>query len=1102
MRKIPFLLAFLALLGMQVHAQRQITGTVTHAEDGSSIPGVSVFAQGTTVGTVTDINGKYTLPVPENAKVLVFSFVGMQAVEVAIGNQTVIDVKMQPAATAIEGVVVTALGITREKKALGYAVQDVKGDELNQSRQANIMNALSGRVAGLQVTSASGNMGGSSRVLIRGVSSLTGNNNPLYVIDGVPLDNSDFNTYTTARGAGGYDYGNMAQDINADDIEAVTVLKGPSAAALYGSRAANGVIMITTKKGQMTKGKKAIGVQLNSSVAFDQVAYQPKRQKIYGGGWINTGAGTQDGFITQDINGSTYLLPDYGLDESWGPKYDPTVQVLPYWSLYDWEALGKPGGDHKLETTPWVYPANDLTTFFETGVAYTNNVALTGGNETGQFRLSYTNMTSTGYMPNSELDRNTVNFSATNKFGKNLEAFISANYIKTTALGRPEVGYGDNNVLMRMNQWGQNQLDMEKMKDYMNPDGTQRTWNRLSWDDPAPHYSDNYYWTRYKNYQNDARDRYYGNAGLTYHILDWLKVTGKYNMDAYTFRIQERVATGSQALSSYMEELRQSVETNAEFLLQAEKRLSEDFRLNATLGGNRMTRTFYLNGGITSGGLVIPDFFSLGNSLSTAISRDYESKKHINSLYASASVDYRSILFLDATGRFDWSSTLPIEENPYFYPSVTGTFVFSDLPAMSDYNWLTFGKLRAGWASVGNDTDPYRIITLPTGANNFGSDIRYSLPGELNNLNLRPEKIDGWEVGAELKFFNNRLGLDFTFYNKTTSDLIFAVPISAASGFTSAVMNAGKMSNKGIELMLTATPVKYNNFRWDVILNFGKNTNEVLELIDDVESLRLGSGPFQATIEARVGEAYGQIVATDFVYDANGRKVVDKSGRYLKTTAVQSLGSVLPDWNAGITNAFSWKGLQVSALIDIQKGGKYFSTTHMFGTYSGILEHTAMLNHLGNNIRDAVEKNADGTYAATSGGILLDGVYGILNTDGTVSYINADGTPADASVENATMIAGTRWAFDHYSRPAAQSVFDATYIKLREVRIGYKIPGKFTGPLQDLTISIYGRNLAIWGRDNENLDPEFSSSAGNIQGLEGGQLPSLRTFGFNLSCNF
>jgi TonB-linked SusC/RagA family outer membrane protein len=1097
MRKIFFLFTFLAMLGMQVMAQRQITGTVTNADDGSTIPGVSVFAKGTTAGTVTDLNGKFTLTVPAEAKVLTFSFVGMVTQEVAIGSESVINVNLKTASTALEGVVVTALGVTREKKALGYAVQDVKGDELTKARETNVVNSLSGRVAGLQVTGASGNMGGSSRVLIRGVNSVSGNNNPLFVVDGIPFDNSDFNTVNTARGAGGYDYGNMAQDINSDDIESISVLKGGAAAALYGSRAANGVILITTKKGKMGKGKKTLGISLNSGVSFEKVAVLPNYQNLYGGG---SEFDSENGFEQVEINGTTYNVPDYGTDESWGPKYNANIQYLPFWSLYDWEEIGKPA-DQQLATAPWVAPENDVDSFFETGVTFTNNVALTGSDENGQFRMSYTNVSGSGYMPNSKLRRNTFNMNGSRKFSKFLEGFATANYVKSYALGRAEVGYGDNNVMQKFNQWGQRQLDMKSLEKYRNADGTMRTWNRIGWNNPAPHYSDNPYWTRYMNAPEDQRDRFFGNAGVSLTLLDWLKLTGKYNFDTYTFRAQEHVAVGSQAQTYYSEDVRQVTETNAEFLFQADKQLNELFRLNATFGGNRMFRTTHRNYGTTQGGLAVPDFYNINNTKAPPLVIDNTFKKAINSLYGSASLGYKGMLFLDMTLRNDWSSTLPTDNRSYLYPSVTGSFVFSEMPALEKYEWLSFGKVRAGWAKAGNDTDPYSLLNGFDNYSIFDTDIRYSVSNTLNNPTLKPESTTSFEIGTELKFFNNRLGIDFTYYSNKTTDQLLALQVSGTSGYQYVYKNAGEMTNKGIELMLTGTPLVIGDFKWDVIVNFAKNNNEMVSLAEGVETYRIGTGPFIATIEARVGEPYGQIYGTDFVYDANGNKVIGTNGRYLKTSKVVPLGSVLPDWNAGITNAFSWKGFDASVLIDIQHGGKIFSTTNMWGMYSGILEESAGTNHLGNNIRDEIVQNEDGTYASNSGGVLLEGVIGKLDADGNVVYLNADGTVADGPVQNAKMISGGRYSWDHYSGPAAQNVFDASYIKLREVRIGYTIPNKYTGPVQNLRVSVYARNLAIWGQDNPHIDPETTSSSGNIQGIEGGALPSLRTIGFNLSCN-
>jgi len=1097
MRKFTILLALLLFIGMQsVLAQKKISGTVTSSEDGKGIPGATVLVKNTTNGVITDVDGKYTLNV-KDGKILVFSFVGMTTKEVAIENQTVINVVLDPESKTLEGVVVTALGISREKKALGYSVQDVKGDELNRTRDINVMTSLSGKVSGIQITNASGNLGGSSRVTIRGISSITGNNQPLFVVDGIPFDNSDYNTTNTARGAGGYDYGNMAQDINPDDVESISVLKGPNAAALYGSRASNGVIVITTKKGKTTTGKvTTIGVKVNSSVNWNQVAILPKYQNLYGGGSILSGA---NGFDQVTINGKEYNIIDYATDESFGPKYDKNIQYLPAWSISDWEAKGKQGD---LQTVPWTPPSKDVKDFFKTGVNLTNSFDVTGGNNVAAFRMGYTNVSEDGYMPNMQLKRNTLTFSGNTKLGDKLNAFAQITYVKNKTTGRPSTGYDDNNVMQKFNQWGQRSTDMGKMKDYMNADGSQRVWNRISWDNPSPMYSDNPYWTRYMNYQNDYRDRYFGNAGLTWDILPWLKLTGKVNEDYYSFRAEERVALGSQALSYYTESTREVTEMNSEFLFVADKSLTKDIHLNATFGGNMMSRTAYHNEGTTSGGLVLPNYFNLTNSVSPATTIDELFKKKINSLYGSASFAWKSMVYLDLTLRNDWSSTLPKNKWSYPYPSVTGSWVFTEMPTLRNNSIISFGKVRAGWAQVGNDTDPYRLMTLWTNYDNFGSDIRYSRPAQLNNPTLKPENTSSYEVGTELKFFNNRIGIDFSYYDKTSKNQIIPITISGASGYTTKVINAGELTNKGYEIMLNLVPIKMKDFVWNMSINYSHNENKVVSLAKGVSNLELGVAPFNATVNAMVGKSYGTIFGTDFIKDANGNIIVGTNGRYLATTTVKPIGNVMPKYNMGINNSFSYKGIDFSFLIDVQHGGQLFSTTYMWGMYSGILKESAATNELGNNIRDAVVKNEDGTYASTSGGVLLEGYYGKVNTDGTVQYLNADGTNSDVPVKNTTRIGGQRYCWDVYGRAQKQNIFSSDYIKLREIRIGYTIPSKYTGMIKNIRISAFGRNLAIWGQDLKHIDPENTTSSGNIQGIEGGALPSLRTFGLNLTFEF
>lgn len=1106
MKKIILTLGAILFISFQLMAQTTITGTVTDS-DGNPIPGATVRAKGVSgVGTVTGGDGSYSLQVPDGVSTLVFTFVGMQTQEVAISGTTV-NATLKAEDVGLDEVVVTALGVSRERKALGYAVENVSADELNQTRQTNMMSALSGKVSGVQISGGTGNMGGSTRVLIRGANSITGNNSPLFVIDGTPIDNSNFNSVDAARGAGGVDWGNTAQDINPEDIESISVLKGPQAAALYGSRAANGVVMITTKKGESRQG---IGVSVSTGVAFEQVNVLPNLQRLYGGGDSFDILGYEDGSghynVGVDVDGdgvddysSFDLIMNYGLDESHGPAYATTASEyqaaleemgysfsgsLPNEAIHyrPWNSFDEWDTEYYGQSIPWEAPANDVEDFFETGVAYNTTVALSGGDENTTYRMSYTNYTSEGYMPNSELDRNTFSVRASSKFGEALTGDASINYVKAEALGRPVTGYDDNNLMQKFVQWGQRQLDMDRLAAYENPDGTQRTWNRLAWNNPRPHYSDNPYWTRYKNFSYDLRDRYYGNIGLTYEMNDFFKIVGKTHADFYSWRMTDRVAIGSQAESSYSEDVRNMREMNYEILAIFDKSFG-DVSVNANFGGNAMRSEYERNGAATSGGLVLPGLYTLDNSVNTALPEDYTEQKRINSLYGRLSFGWNNMVYLDVTGRNDWSSTLPEENNSYFYPSVTGSFVFSE--AM-DAAWLSFGKIRAGWAQVGNDTDPYRTQQAYTNYSpNFGNVPRYSLPNTMANAELKPEQTDSWEIGAEISLFNNRLSFDATYYDMETTDLITSIAVSASTGYLFKNINAGTMTNKGIELSVNGVILDMNGLVWDAGINFAQNENELTELKEGIDNYRMANGPFNVTVNAFVGKAYGVLMGTDYIYDADGNIVVEGedagfwAGTPKSTGEAVPLGSVLPDYNMGLSTGISYKGLRFSGLVDIQKGGHYFSTSYMWGWYSGMLEETAA-----NNIREE--------------GYLYEG-----SVTGDVVYDEEGNYTVENVQENTTLANFDAKRYSHYFGPDAQNVFKADYIKLRELRLSYTFSSALTGPIQSLTLSAWGRNLAVWGLDSEHFDPESAvTTSGNVQGIEGAALPSLRTFGFDLSFNF
>ena len=940
----------------------------------------------------------------------------------------------------IEGVVVTALGIKREKKALGYATQEVKGEVISDAGQTNALSALSGNVAGVQVTAPS-SLGGSTRITMRGVSSVTGENRPLIIVDGVPLDNTNVNSIDTQRGAGGRDYGDATFDINPDDIESVTILKGGPAAALYGYRAGNGAIIYTTKSAK--KGRTE--VQLNTGVAFDQISIRPKLQRMYGGGG-------EPNLTPQVINGVTYYLPDYSYDESWGPKYDPTLMHLP-WNAFDPEFAA----DY-LKPVPWVAPANDVESFFKTGVAYTNNIAVSESFENTNVRLSYTNTNMTGVVPNSSIKKDNFGVNITTKLSDKLKADAIVNFAHTEGFNRPEQGYGDNSVAQKFYQWGQRQLDYAKLKDYKLANGMQRSWNRTAWDDATPLYSDNPYWTVYENISQDSRDRFYGSAGLTYNFSSKVYLTGKVLGDTYSQDIDSRVAIGSAALSEYNVSKRNRSEYNYEGILHYDDNFGE-LSLNSFAGFNIMNKKWDVLNGNSVGGLIIPGLYNLANSRETPSSSNASYHLGVKSLFASVSLGYKNTLFVEATGRNDWFSMLNDDQ---FYPSVTGSFVFSNVLKA---DWLSFGKLRAGWSSIAGGSDPYIRSTYASIDIPFTGSPIYSMPSTANNPLIKPELKTTKEIGLEASFFKNRFGFDVTLYDVKSNDLIIPLPIDPANGYGFKRINAGEMRNKGIEAMVNITPVKNSNLTWDMSWNFTKNKNELVELQGDLQNYILTNAPFRVQLAAQVGYAYGQILGTDFVYDANGNKVVNSNGTY-KASAIKPLGSILPDYNMGLRNTLRYKNLSLSFLFDMQEGGKYFSTSHMWGMYSGMLEETA----LGGN-REA--------------GVILPGV-------------KADGSPNDVVLDAAD------WGGSFYSTVDAQNVFDASYIKLRDVTIGYDLPKSIIGNyLQGVRVSVFGRNLATWNLAWDGVDPENTAyGSGNIQGLEGGSLPSTRTFGFNVNFKF
>ncbi|WP_158962921.1 SusC/RagA family TonB-linked outer membrane protein [Myroides fluvii] len=1032
--KLKYIALFLCCLFIQLaHAQeKEFSGTVT--EGGVPLPGVTVLLEGTQQGTQTDLDGKYTLKVKQG-DVLVFSFIGMKEIKYKVTQASVYNLEMEAEENRLEGVVVTALGIKRDKKKLGYSSQEVKGEHLASAGKSNAVNALSGNVAGLQVTAPS-TMGGSARIVLRGVKSVVGNNQPLIVVDGIPLDNSNFADNDMQRGAGGRDYGDGSADINPDDIESVTVLKGGPASALYGNRGGNGVIIYTTKSAQNGRTE----IEFNSGLAFESVNIMPQLQNQYGGGSTET-------FRQQEINGKTYNLPEYILDESWGPKFDGT----PY---LPWYAFDPEFGSDYMKEVPWVKSKNDVKSFFKTGVTHNQSVSIAKSFKESNIRMAFNNNVTEGIVPNSKLQRNNFTVNASTQMSEQLKAETNVNFVYTKGFNRPEIGYGDNSVAERFFQWGQRQLDFNKLKDYKLANGNQRSWNRMSWDNGMPAYSDNPYWVTYENTSQDVRNRFFGNAKLTYNFANNIYAVGTVYADQYNLAIEERVAVGSQKTSSYQLTKRNVSEYNYEGRLHYDDQFN-DIGLNTFIGVNRSEKRNDFVKGESVGGLNLPNLYNLDNSVSPAKGTNTFVHSRTNSVFGSASVNYREFVFLEGTVRTDWFSTV---KKSVTYPSLTGTFIFSNV--LNDVDWLSFGKIRFGWAQVGNDTDPYRTQDYYRVNGPFLDQPTYALDNTANNPDLKPELMTTKEIGLEAAFLHNRIGIEVSYYEIDTQDLITKVQYDAATGFAYRWMNAGDMENKGVEATLNLTPIQTSDFSWQITWNIAKNKNKLTRLAEGVESVEIARAPFRVSLQGKMGETYGQIYGTDYVYDDKGNKVIGEDGLY-KASEVKALGSYLPDYNMGIRTSFRYKNINLGVLIDVQKGGKYYSTTHMYGMFSGMLDETTA-----NNIRET--------------GLILEGV-------------KEDGTKNDKS------ISAVDWAKGFNGTVDAQNIFDADYVKLREITVGYDLPMKWLGPFKGITISLYARNLFTWNLAWKGMDPEMASyGSGNIQAIEGASLPSTRSYGMNV----
>ncbi len=1129
MRKITILLTFLLFLGATIaNAQtRTISGKVTSADDGLGIPGATVVVKGTTQGTTTDLDGLYTLDVEPSAEVLVFSFVGMTTVEINLGNSNSIDVVMETESLLMDEVVVTALGVSREKKSLGYAVQELDGEELTRVRSTNVVNSLSGKAAGVDVK-PSATMGGSANILIRGTASMTQNNQALFVIDGVPVDNSNTNeskgtansTSYQNDGWGGYDYGNTAMDINPDDIESMTILKGAAATALYGSRAANGVVMIVTKKGKVTEsGQKRLGVTINSGVTFStaDMSTGPQWQNEYGAGYgpfYDNPAGNYNGvdveggnFFYGDFNesGTMDLMTPSSEDASWGEKFNPDLQVI------QWDALD-PTSDNFGVARPWVAGENGLDYFFNTGVKWTNNIAVDGANEHGTFRLSYTNLDEKGMLDNAELKKNIINFAGSYNVNDKISVSANVTYNNTKAQGRAGTGYDGGNPMQSFSQWFERNVDMKRLDDlYLRSDGSQLSWNSNYWgtfdgdgnrvmagtDHLKPSYFDNPYWVRRKNYEDDERNRVFGYVSAKWEFTDYLFATARFGLDNYGEEQNERIAVGSLDQSLFSSYRRNYLETNTDFMLNFNKVFGK-FSVTAFAGFNNNSRRTSALYSHTVGGLVVPELYTVKNSKAPVSVRETLTLRGSNSLYGSASVGYNNFVYIEASARNDWSSTLPEGENSYFYPSVSASLLINELGGLKDVSWLSFLKLSANYAQVGNDAPAYSLTSTYSQGTSWGDYALFSVNSTLLNPALVPELTKSWEIGLEGSFFQNRLGFDITTYKANSYDQIMPVSVTSMSGVTRRYVNSGEIQNQGWEISLTGTAIRTKDWNWDLGVNWWTNKNEVLSLYEGVTNMTIYSA-WDVSVNATVGQPYGSIRGTDFVW-TNGEKTVGDNGYYMKSVNDTVIGDINPDWRMGISSNLSWKNLSMYVLVDIQKGGDIYSVNTKYGQATGMFAETTGSNTLGNPMRDDVWSTADGDLGPHFGGGLPLGD-AAANSGGTIlPGVKEDGSSNDLLVNSG------RWgrAFYYNNSPTARYVFDASYVKLREMAITYSFPAKMfkNNFINNLSISATGRNLWIISKNVDHFDPEFQLSSGNQQGIETGAYPTARTYGFNVKIGF
>jgi TonB-linked SusC/RagA family outer membrane protein len=1030
----------LALVGAASVAQAQTATTIKGrvvSEAGAPLPGTSVFIDQLKAGAQTTEDGHYTITVAGRNRgpaILTARRIGYKRAQsnVNLNGQTIeIDFTLQAQAVQLTGMMVTALSVQREKATIGTSQQALDNTSLTQTRQDNLVNALSGKTSGISIQ-GTGNIGGSSRIVIRGSGSITGNNQPLFIVDGVPISNAGF---STASAGGGRDYGNAISDINPDDIASVTVLKGPNAAALYGSRASNGAIVITTKTGRSSA--EGVTVQYRSYATVDEFSVLPKYQNQYGQGF---------GGAFQFVDGQGGGVND-GADESWGPKLD-----------------GRLIDQFNGKQLPWVAHPNNVKDFFQTGHTISNSVNVTANGSKSAARLSLTKDNTQGIVPNSSLSRLAAVVSATAAMTDKVSVTGSLQVVQNGGFNRPINGYDEGNPFMGFTWFGR-QVDVKALKaQYYQADGSLFNWNY--------NYHNNPYWTAFDNAEADTRDRVISQASLNYQFNPWLKGMLRAGQDFYRFTRDEQFAKGNidHANASYngafANSQNRASERNLEGLVTANQTYGK-FDVTATVGGNIRRNDSY-NSAFNTTGIVVPKIYNLANAAVTPTISNSESHSGVNSVYGSAVATYNRYATVEVTGRNDYSSTLPKENSSYFYPSINGSLVLSDMfPSISKNGWVSFLKLRGGYATVGADASPYSLQTTFTGSSNkFGGRTIFTLPDQAANAILKPEKTYGSEVGLEMSLFDDRATIDATAYTKITRNQIFGLAMAGEIGYSSAVVNAGQMSNHGIEAQLNLKTLELKNgFTWRTTVNYTRNRNKVDQLAPGLSTIVLAT-QWSTNIEARVGQPYGVIFGRVWQRDSVTGKRLTSGGLPLASSTLKVLGNVNPNWTGGVSNEFRYKNWTFSSLFDIRTGGQNFSVGNWWGDYAGILASTL--------------KGREQDW--NSPGLVVDGI--------------------DVSTGKANTINVTAEDYHHNIYPVVEdAIYSTAFVKLREVRLSWDVPGNRLEALhlKALNVALVGRNLHTWTKF-PNYDPENAANSGNGgQGFDMGALPTTRSIGLNFT---